>query len=155
MSRRIRPTYASVVATLALFFALSGTAIAGAHLLITGANVKDHSLTGADFANHSIGFAKLSASTKAKLRGARGPAGPAGQAGATGATGATGAPGATGPAGPAGSMIRLAGRGTLSRPDASRRLVVPHDLVDPVPGLRQRGFHRDGRDRWREHVGMS
>jgi hypothetical protein len=112
MLRRRRPTYASVVATLALFFALSGTAIAGAHLLITGANVKDGSLTGADLANHSIGFEELSRGAAARLRGATGHAGPAGNDGAPGAAGAAGAPGATGASGAPGTMIQLAGRGT-------------------------------------------
>lgn len=109
MLRFPRPTYSGVVATLALFFALSGSALAGAHLLITGANVKDQSLTGADFANHSIGFAKLSAGTVAKLRGAQGPAGPAG---ATGAQGPAGPAGADGAAGAPGTMIQLAGHAT-------------------------------------------
>lgn len=104
-----RPTYSNVVATLALFFALSGTAFAGAHLLITGADVQDRSLTGADLANHSIGLAKLTQLTATQLRGARGAAGPAGPAGANGQAGKDGAAGA---AGPAGTRITLAGDGT-------------------------------------------
>lgn len=112
MLRVPRPTYANVVATLALFFALSGTALAGAHVLITGADVKDRSLTGADLADHSVGVVKLTRGTAAHLRGARGPAGPAGPAGASGQAGNDGAPGAAGASGPAGTQIKLAGYGT-------------------------------------------
>jgi hypothetical protein len=104
-----RPTYSNVVATLALFFALSGTALAGAHVLITGADVKDRSLTGADLANHSVGLLKLTRGTAAQLRGARGPVGPAGTSGQAGQDGTPGAPGGTGPAG---TQIKLAGYGT-------------------------------------------
>ena len=50
-----RLSYANVAATLALFLALTGTAVAGAKLLITGANVKNHSLTGVDIKNGSLG----------------------------------------------------------------------------------------------------
>ena len=107
-----RPTYSNIVATLALFFALSGTALAGAHVLITGADVKDSSLTGADLADHSVGLVKLTRHTAAQLRGVRGPAGPAGPAGSAGADGQAGKDGATGGTGPAGTQIRLAGEGT-------------------------------------------
>ncbi len=78
---------------------MGGTAVAGAHLLITGANVKNHSLTGADIKNASIGASALSALTRRHLKGNRGPAGP---------QGATGAPGPSGPQGPAGTGITTA-----------------------------------------------
>jgi hypothetical protein len=112
MPRVPRPTYSNVVATLALFFALSGTALAGAHVLITGADVKDRSLTGADLADHSVGVVKLTRGTATHLRGARGPAGPAGPAGLNGQSGSDGAPGAAGATGAAGTQIKLAGYGT-------------------------------------------
>ena len=48
---RRRPSPALVLATIALFAALSGTAYA---LTITGANVRDGSLTGADIRNRSL-----------------------------------------------------------------------------------------------------
>ena len=54
-----RLTYANVAATLALFFALGGTAVAGAKLLITGATVENHSLTGVDIENGSLGLNAL------------------------------------------------------------------------------------------------
>jgi len=82
---RTRITPSMVVALVALFVALGGTAVAGT-ALITGAQIKDK----------SIGMADLSNVTIAKLRGQRGPVGPAG------ARGAQGPQGVTGPAGPAG-----------------------------------------------------
>ena len=112
MQRFPRPTYSNIVATLALFFALSGTAFAGAQLVITGANVKDRSLTGADVANHSIGVLKLTRATVAQLHGVRGAAGRAGAAGPAGANGQAGKDGAPGASGPAGTRITLAGDGT-------------------------------------------
>lgn len=112
MQRFPRPTYSNVAATLALFFALSGTAFAGAQLMITGANVKDRSLTGSDVANHSIGVLKLTRGTVAQLRGVRGAAGRAGAVGPAGANGQAGKDGAPGASGPAGTRITLAGDGT-------------------------------------------
>ncbi len=112
--------YSNVLATLALFFALGGTAYAGAQALVTGSQVKDGSLTGADLADRTIDVNKLTGAAVSLLKGARGaagtagPAGPSGQAGPagapgpTGATGATGPAGATGAAGPAGTAIALA-----------------------------------------------
>lgn len=102
--------FANTIAILALLFALAGTAGAAAINFITGAQVQDGSLTGADLANHSISFGKLTKTTVNQLKGARGPAGPAGQTGAKGAPGAPGADGAAGGSGPAGTGIRLAAR---------------------------------------------
>jgi hypothetical protein len=125
--------YASVAATLALVFSLTGTAAATSITLITGRQVKDGTLTGADIANRSIGAKKLklrSLTTKqlqvgsvtsgevrngsltvadaspallAALHGATGPAG------AQGPAGPQGAPGPQGPAGAPGNGIQLAG----------------------------------------------
>jgi hypothetical protein len=89
-----RPSYASVAATLALFFALGGTAVAGARLLITGANVENYSLTGVDIARGSLGLETLSPAARTSLKRTRGPAG---------ATGPQGQPGTQGPAGPQGA----------------------------------------------------
>jgi hypothetical protein len=101
--------FANVLSIFALVFALAGTAGAASISLITGAQVKDGSLAGADLANHSIGFGKLSQSAVTRLKGARGATGPAGAPGAQGSTGAAGAAGATGPAGAVGTQIQLAG----------------------------------------------
>jgi len=128
--------YATVAATLALLFSLAGTATATSITLITGHQVKDGSLSGADLANNSVGAKKLkarsltakyfrlgsltnrevrdgtltlgdlSSDTIAALKGAKGDTGPAGPQGAAGPAGAQGA---AGPQGPAGIGIRLAG----------------------------------------------
>ena len=78
-------TYANVVATLALLFAMSGGALAAKHYLITSSS--------------QISPKVLRELKKAGARGATGPAGapgPAGPAGAAGAPGATGAQGEKG-----------------------------------------------------------
>lgn len=89
MSRRrsIQPTYANVVATLALFIALGGTGVAEparqfAAKLVTGKQIK----------NGTVAEVDLSKAVRTKLSksGAAGPAGPAGAAGAPGAPGAAG-----------------------------------------------------------------
>jgi hypothetical protein len=109
-----RLSYSNVVATLALFFALTGTAVAGGKLLITGADVKNHSLTGADVKHRSLTLRHLTASTRARLAGPRGPRGLAGtrgdkgDAGPSGAQGPAGPQGAPGPHGPAGTGITTA-----------------------------------------------
>ncbi|HST15908.1 MAG TPA: hypothetical protein VLJ44_13750 [Gaiellaceae bacterium] len=130
-----RPTYANVAATLALCVALTGTASAAGVINITGAQVENGSLTGADLANHSVGLKKLKSKAVEALRGARGPAGPAGHAGPAGPAGRQGAPGPAGkdgatgkdgasgqagaigpagPSGPAGTKIQLAGYATTN-----------------------------------------
>jgi len=88
---RIRLTPATVIATIALFVALAGTATAGT-VFITGKQIK----------NGSIGLVDLSASAKKALKGQRGPAGPAGPAGIQGDQGNPGVAGPVGPVGPAG-----------------------------------------------------
>jgi hypothetical protein len=106
-----RLSYANVAATLALFFALSGTAVAGATLLVSGANVKNHSLTGIDIKKGSLGLKALSPAARAKLKGSKGPVGETGLQGAQGTQGPAGQQGpagpqgATGPQGPAGVGI--------------------------------------------------
>lgn len=92
-----RPQPATIIAVVALFFALGGTSIAATQLAknsvgtpqlkknaVTSAKVKDGTLTPGDF----------SPAAKTALQGTVGPQGP------QGATGADGARGQTGPAGP-------------------------------------------------------
>ena len=88
-----RLTYANVMATLALFAGLSGTAVAGSQMLFTGADIKDESLTGKDIKPGSLVAGHFSRSALRTLRG---------NAGARGATGAKGEPGSQGVAGPQG-----------------------------------------------------
>jgi hypothetical protein len=84
-----RASYANVVSTIALFFALGGGALAATHYLITSTK-------------------QIKPSVLQALRGRSGRPGPAGTPGANGTNGTNGAsatngaPGATGPTGPAG-----------------------------------------------------
>jgi hypothetical protein len=98
-------TPATVIASLALLFALSGTAVAGA--LITGANVKNNSLSGLDVLNESLGTKDIRDGSllpkdfkPGKLpAGQQGPAGPAGPQGPAGPAGPQGAAGVNGVSG--------------------------------------------------------
>ncbi len=99
LARLVRQSPAMVVAMLALFVALTGTAVATTSALITGKQIKNSSITGLDIKNKSVTAADI----KGQLRGARGVpgvAGPSGPAGPAGAAGAQGAQGIQGPAGP-------------------------------------------------------
>jgi hypothetical protein len=97
---KIRLSYSSVVATLALFVAIGGTTAVGAQVLLTGKSVKDESLTGADIQNDSLTGADIrqgslgsnlfSAAARANLRGATGDDGATGPAGPAGAQGPAG-----------------------------------------------------------------
>ncbi len=91
----MRPTYANVMSTVAVFIAMGGTSYAVASLpkgsvgepqlrksAVTGEKVKDGSLTSADLAAGTL---------------QSGPRGPRGADGPTGANGPTGAAGPTGP----------------------------------------------------------
>ena len=77
----------STSVSLALFFALSGTAVAGARAFVTGDVVKDHSLTGADIQEGLLDAVSLSLAARRQLRGADGKDGREGAAGALGAKG--------------------------------------------------------------------
>lgn len=90
--RRSRlPKPATVIAGVALFAAIGGTATA-ATTLIDGKNIRAGTITAKQVKNGSLGTADLSRAARAALRGARG------------ANGAQGAPGATGAAGPQGAV---------------------------------------------------
>ena len=75
-----RPTYANLIATLALFLALCGGAYAATQL-------PRNSVGTAQIKARAVTPAKLSTRAKQALTGARGPAGPAGAAGPQGPTG--------------------------------------------------------------------
>lgn len=75
-----KPAPSTVIASLALFFALGGSAVAAQHYLITSTN-------------------QIKPSVLAKLKGKDGPAGPQGQAGQQGLAGPQGQAGLQGPAG--------------------------------------------------------
>jgi hypothetical protein len=101
MFKRIRSrlTYTNLAVTLALFFAISGGAMAAGHYLITSTKQISpkvlKALKGAPGPSGAVGAAGAA--------GAQGPAGPAGAKGETGAMGSQGPQGPTGPQGPAGT----------------------------------------------------
>lgn len=111
MSHLKRPTL--IVAFVALV--LAGTGVAdGASRLITGKQIKNNSVTGADIKRHSLATSDLSSSASRSLRGDAGPKGDAG------------APGAPGPAGPPGPSVV----NKLTRVTASMS-VAPGDVNGP------------------------
>ena len=90
--RRFRPTYASVIASVALFAALGGSSYAA--VAITGKQVSDGSLTGRDVHDRTLLARDFKqGQLPAGPAGAQGPQGPAGPKGDTGQPGATGEPG--------------------------------------------------------------
>ena len=80
----MKPGYANIMATVAVFIALGGTSWAA--VKITGANVKNGSLTGKDIRDRSIAPRDL----KKKLTGKRGPVGTPGPRGTAGPAGPQG-----------------------------------------------------------------
>jgi hypothetical protein len=85
---------AMLVALLALFVALTGTAVATTNALITGRQIANGSITGLDVRNKSLTPLDFRGSVRGPV-GPRGAQGPQGAAGAQGSQGAQGAPGAT------------------------------------------------------------
>jgi hypothetical protein len=79
----VRQSPAMVVAMLALFVALSGTAVATTSVLITGRQIKNNSITGLDVKNRSLRPIDF----RGSLRGPRGLQGAKGDKGDSGATG--------------------------------------------------------------------
>jgi hypothetical protein len=90
-ARFVRQSPSMIVAMLALFVALGGTAIAAGNALITGKQIKNSSITGADVKNKSLTPKDFKGSVRG-LRGLRGAVGPQGAQGAQGAQGPAGAP---------------------------------------------------------------
>jgi hypothetical protein len=86
MRKRLSPGV--VLGVIALVVGMSGSAWAAAK--ITGASVKDGSLTGRDIKNYSIGANKLSDGAATSLAGDTGPQGPGGPAGPAGPAGPPG-----------------------------------------------------------------
>ena len=90
--RSARQSPAVVLAMVALFVALTGTAVATTSALITGKQIKNSSITGADVKNKSLTPKDFRGSVRG-LRGLRGFAGPAGPKGDKGDKGDTGVAG--------------------------------------------------------------
>jgi hypothetical protein len=96
--RVARQSPALIVAMLALFVALTGTAVATTSALIGSAQIRNNSITGLDVKNKSL--------RPIDFRGSvRGPRGLRGLPGATGATGATGPKGDKGDPGTAATRL--------------------------------------------------
>jgi hypothetical protein len=127
-------SYANVAATMALVFAMSGSALAADHLVFSASNSRPK-----EFGYTITSITQISPRVQAELEAAGrlqateqvGPAGPAGATGATGATGAqgpagtsgetgaqgtTGAQGVAGPQGVEGPQGREGGRGEQGAP---------------------------------------
>lgn len=92
-------TYANVVATIALFAAVTTGGAWAANKLISGQKIKPHTITGKQIKNGSLPLKKLRGKLPA---GPQGPAGTAGVNGANGPTGAAGLAGVTGTSGATG-----------------------------------------------------
>ena len=111
MFRRMFRRHTTVVAYLALFAALGGSAYAA--VTVTGKNIKNGTVTGKDVKNRSLGKSKLSPTALSSLTGERGPAGPQGapgpkgEPGEQGLAGATGETGLQGPSGVSGYEIKV------------------------------------------------
>jgi hypothetical protein len=102
-----RLSYANVAATLALFFAMSGGALAAKHYLISSTNQLSpkvlKALKGHDGGHGALG--PLGPKGAPGMPGARGETGPKGDAGPKGDGGAKGEKGATGATGPAATVL--------------------------------------------------
>ena len=120
--RRLARRHGTAVAYLALFAALGGSAYAT--VTVTGANVKDGTITGKDVKNRSLGTGKLSPTAVSSLTGKPGPAGSQGEKGAAGPAGATGPAGPTGPKGETGATGPAGPEG----PQGSRGLQGPSGI---------------------------
>jgi len=114
---------AMAVAMLALFVALTGTAVATTSALITGRQIANGSITGLDVKNKSL----TPRDFRGSVRGPRGLTGSAGPQGAQGAAGATGAPGS------AVAYARINADGTVD--EANSKNVADANVTHPELGV--------------------
>lgn|GEM_PF-898976 len=103
-----RPQISTIIACIALFLAIGGTATAAK--LINGKNIKKGTVTAKQIKNSTITSGKISPATIASLKGAQGPKGE------KGAKGDTGAQGVQGPAGVAGLTSFMATNDVSNQP---------------------------------------
>jgi hypothetical protein len=99
-------SYANVVATMALLFAMGGSALAADHFVASAAKTKSTEFTAEpnskEFSYLITSVSQISPRVQAELKAGE-KAGPAGPAGATGAPGSPGSQGPAGLSGPAGA----------------------------------------------------
>jgi len=153
-----RPSYAEVVATMALFIALGGVSYAAIKIpnnsvgtkqlkqnAVTSKKVKNRSLLAADFKAGQLprgATGTIGAQGLAGEAGPKGPTGFAGQAGATGPAGATGEFGPTGNTGLTGNVgvtgeIGPTGPSTTAVSSGAGRNLTFGDEYFPVVGVGQ------------------
>jgi len=109
---RVRP--GTIIAALALFIVIGGTATAASGL-INGKKIKPGTVTAKQIKNKTITTGKLAPAAVRSLRGETGPAGVPGAPGTPGSTGATGPAGADGIVAPItfdGATVNLPGADT-------------------------------------------
>jgi Collagen triple helix repeat (20 copies) len=100
--RRLSRRHGTVVAYVALFAALGGSAYAA--VTVTGKSIKDGTITAKDVKSGTLGTNKLSKQAVASLNGRPGPAGAQGPKGDRGEQGAPGSAGPKGDPGPRGLL---------------------------------------------------
>jgi hypothetical protein len=110
--RVARQSPALIVAMLALFVALTGTAVATTSALIGSAQIRNNSITGLDVKNRSLRPIDFRGSVRGP-RGLRGLTGATGAPGAPGAAGAKGDKGDKGDAGPGARWVLVASDGSI------------------------------------------
>ena len=116
LGRRLRQHKLVVVAIAAALAA--STATATATTMITGAQIKNGSVSGKDIRDGSLAKRDLSAAVRKRLRRAGPASGPQGAAGGQGAQGPRGRPGAPGPVGERGPVGPAGTQGAKGEPGA-------------------------------------
>jgi len=105
--QRPKITSAHIIAVVALAVGMAGSATAA--VVISGADIKNNSVSTKDIKDKSLLLKDFKGSERKKLKGATGAQGPVGPQGPAGAAGGTGAPGAAGASGftppPSGTLV--------------------------------------------------
>src|SRR5687768_2490584 len=116
------PSHSTVIAYLALFTALSGTAYAAVR--VGSKEIKDNSIQSRDIKNRAIALTDISTKARSSLRGQRGAQGAAGAPGAPAATGGQGPAGPPGPSGVPADATVVSATGTAIQNGAQLRAAL-------------------------------